>query len=46
MTATSLLPQSAAAAGVDFASLCERIARLGVARWGEIEPGDGDELQR
>ncbi|MFD1200589.1 D-alanine--D-alanine ligase [Leucobacter albus] len=31
-TATSLLPQSAAAAGVDFASLCERIARLGVAR--------------
>ena len=28
MTATSLVPQGAAAAGMDFPSLCERIARL------------------
>ncbi|MES2305078.1 MAG: D-alanine--D-alanine ligase [Gemmatimonadota bacterium] len=28
MTATSLLPQSAAAAGIDFPSLCERICEL------------------
>jgi len=28
MTATSLVPQGAAAAGIDFPSLCERIARL------------------
>jgi D-alanine-D-alanine ligase len=27
MTATSLLPQSAAAVGIDFAELCERICR-------------------
>ena len=31
MTATSLLPQSAAAAGIPFPELCERIAKLGVA---------------
>ena len=30
MTATSLLPQSAAAAGIPFAELCERIAKLGI----------------
>ena len=30
MTATSLLPQSAAAAGIPFPELCERIAKLGV----------------
>ena len=30
MTATSLVPQSAAAAGVSFPDLCERIARLAV----------------
>jgi len=28
MTATSLLPQSAAAAGIDFPTLCERICEL------------------
>jgi D-alanine-D-alanine ligase len=28
MTATSLVPQGAAAAGIEFADLCERIARL------------------
>ena len=33
MTATSLFPKAAAAAGIDFPSLCERIARLAV------EPG-------
>lgn len=32
MTATSLLPQSAAASGVSFAELCERICRAGIAR--------------
>jgi D-alanine-D-alanine ligase len=30
MTATSLVPQGAAAAGIDFPDLCERIARLGL----------------
>jgi D-alanine-D-alanine ligase len=30
MTATSLVPQGAAAAGLEFADLCERIARLAV----------------
>jgi D-alanine-D-alanine ligase len=30
MTATSLVPQGAAAAGIDFPDLCERIARLAV----------------
>jgi D-alanine-D-alanine ligase len=28
MTATSLIPQAAAAAGIAFPELCERIARL------------------
>jgi D-alanine-D-alanine ligase len=28
MTATSLLPQSARAAGIDFGDLCERICRV------------------
>jgi D-alanine-D-alanine ligase len=28
MTATSLIPQAAAAAGMQFPELCERIARL------------------
>jgi len=32
MTATSLLPQSAAAMGIDFDELCERICRLGIER--------------
>lgn len=31
MTATSLLPKAAAAAGIDFPELCERIARQAVA---------------
>lgn len=30
MTATSLLPKGAAAAGIDFPELCERIARLAI----------------
>jgi len=30
MTATSLVPQGAAAAGMDFPTLCERIARLAI----------------
>ncbi|HEY4100514.1 MAG TPA: D-alanine--D-alanine ligase [Gemmatimonadales bacterium] len=30
MTATSLMPQSAAAVGIDFATLCERICELAV----------------
>lgn len=33
MTATSLLPQSAAAVGIDFPDLCDRICRLAVRRW-------------
>lgn len=32
MTAASLLPQAAAAAGIGFAELCERICRLGIER--------------
>ncbi|HEX8243464.1 MAG TPA: D-alanine--D-alanine ligase [Longimicrobium sp.] len=32
MTATSLLPQSAAAAGIPFPELCERICRLGLEK--------------
>lgn len=32
MTATSLLPQSAAAAGIEFGELCERICRAAVQR--------------
>ncbi len=32
MTATSLLPQSAAAAGVDFPTLCERICELALGQ--------------
>ena len=32
MTSTSLLPQGASAAGIPFATLCDRIARMGVAR--------------
>jgi D-alanine-D-alanine ligase len=30
LTATSLLPQSAAAVGISFGELCERICRLAV----------------
>ncbi len=32
MTATSLLPQSAAAAGIDYETLCERISTLAIER--------------
>jgi D-alanine-D-alanine ligase len=32
MTALSLLPQGAAAAGIDFPSLCDRIVRLALER--------------
>jgi D-alanine-D-alanine ligase len=34
MTATSLLPKGAAAAGIDYPELCERIVKLAVARAG------------
>ena len=34
MTETSLLPKAAAAAGLDFPSLCERIAALSLQRFG------------
>jgi D-alanine-D-alanine ligase len=33
MTKTSLLPDAAAAAGIPFPELCERLVRLGVERW-------------
>ena len=32
MTATSLLPQSAAAAGIPFDELCDRMCRMALAR--------------
>ena len=35
MTATSLLPQSAAAVGISFSDLCERICKLGIRRFGK-----------
>ena len=38
MTATSLLPQSAAACGISFPELCDRIARLALKRRREREP--------
>lgn len=37
MTATSLLPQSAAASGISFAELCEQICRAGIKRHGTPE---------
>ena len=41
MTATSLLPQAARAAGIDFPELCERICRIAraPARWNPVTPG-------
>jgi D-alanine-D-alanine ligase len=36
MTQTSLIPQAAAAAGIDFPALCERIVRLAL----EAHPRD------
>jgi D-alanine-D-alanine ligase len=42
MTQTSLIPQAAAAAGIDFPELCERIVRLGLeARRADHEEGRG-----
>jgi D-alanine-D-alanine ligase len=40
MTATSLIPQAAAAAGIPFPELCERIARLAadVSRTAGVAP--------
>jgi D-alanine-D-alanine ligase len=35
MTDLSLIPQGAAAAGIEFADLCERIARLALAGRGD-----------
>jgi len=32
MTETSLLPKAAAAAGIDFAALCQRMVALALAR--------------
>src|SRR5690348_11306532 len=37
MTQTSLIPQAAAAAGISFPELCERIVRLAIERGGEGE---------
>jgi len=39
LTATSLLPQSAAAVGIPFEELCDRICRLALARAGAPEAG-------
>lgn len=36
MTATSLLPQSASAAGIDYPALCERISELALARHSHV----------
>jgi D-alanine-D-alanine ligase len=42
MTQTSLIPQAAAAAGIDFPELCERIVRLALkARHADHEEGKG-----
>jgi D-alanine-D-alanine ligase len=41
MTATSLLPQAARAAGIDFPELCDRICRIARTslRWNPVTPG-------
>ena len=39
LTAGSLLPKSAAASGIDFSELCERICRLALCRFAA---GDND----
>jgi D-alanine-D-alanine ligase len=41
MTATSLLPQAARAAGIEFPELCDRICRIAraPARWNPMTPG-------
>jgi len=36
MTQTSLIPQAAAAAGISFPELCERIVRLAMTRGGDV----------
>jgi D-alanine-D-alanine ligase len=33
MTATSLLPQSAAAEGIDYGQLCDAICKDAIERW-------------
>lgn len=37
MTPTSLLPQEAAAVGVDFDALCEEIIRISLEKYNEAE---------
>lgn len=39
MTETSLLPKAAAAAGIDFAALCERMVGLALGRAGAVASG-------
>jgi D-alanine-D-alanine ligase len=39
MTAVSLLPQAARAAGIDYAEMCERICALALARNNRLPPG-------
>jgi D-alanine-D-alanine ligase len=41
MTATSLLPQAARAAGIEFPELCDQICRIACApaRWNPVTPG-------
>jgi D-alanine-D-alanine ligase len=46
MTATSLLPQSAAAVGIAFAELCERICRSALARRRRSKHGAADDSER
>ena len=43
MTATSLLPQSAAAVGIGFPELCERICRLAIERHGRKKGPAGND---
>jgi D-alanine-D-alanine ligase len=42
MTELSLIPQAAAAAGIGFAELCERIVRLALDTRGSEGKGEGD----
>ncbi len=41
LTSNSLLPKAAAAAGIPFPDLCDRIARLALARFGTDRAGEG-----
>jgi D-alanine-D-alanine ligase len=40
MTQTSLIPQAAAAAGISFSELCDRIAQLALDKSGRKPSGD------